>query len=73
MPTVSARIIPEPPEGTRTVLEGSPSLGPFMRGNGPTTYVCGLCRNILVENMFHGQISNIVFKCPKCQSFNEIP
>jgi len=73
MPIVKTRIIPEPRKDTRAVLMGEKLTGPFIKGNGPTTYICGVCRNILVENVFHGQIRNIVFKCPKCQSFNEIP
>lgn len=73
MPTVTARVILQPKEGTRTVLTGDTLDGPFIKGKGSTTYICGVCRNILVENVYHGQIRNIVFKCPKCQSYNEIP
>ena len=73
MPTIKARIIPKPDEGTRTVLVGKELAGPFIRGQGSTTYICGVCRNILVEKVYHGQIRNIVIKCTKCQSYNEIP
>ena len=73
MPTIPARVIAQPKEGTRTILTGDTLKGPFITGNGPTTYTCGLCKNILVEKVYHGQIRNIIFKCPKCQSYNEIP
>ena len=73
MPTIPARVIPEPEKDSRTILKGDMLQGPFIKGNGPTTYTCGICRNILVEKVYHGQIRNIVFKCPKCQSYNEIP
>lgn len=64
MPTVKARVIPKPEEGTRTVLVASETLtGPFMKGHGPTTYICGLCGNVLIESIYHGQIRSIVFKC----------
>ena len=73
MPTVTARVIPQPKKDARTVLIGDTLEGPFIKGNGSTTYICGVCRNILVENVYHGQIRNIVFRCPKGQSYNEIP
>ena len=73
MPTIAARVIPEPEKGKRTILTGDTLQDPFIKGKGPTTYTCGLCRNILVEKVYHGQVRNIVFKCPKCQSYNEIP
>lgn len=73
MHTVTARVIPKPKEDSRTVLIGNDLKGPFFKGHGPTTYICGVCRNILVEEVYHGQIRNIVFRCPKCQSYNEIP
>lgn len=73
MHTVKARVISEPQEGSRTVFVSKGLDGPFIRGHGTTTYICGVCRNILVQDVYHGQIRNIVFKCPKCQSYNEIP
>ena len=73
MPTVTARVIPQPQKDTRTILTGGSLQGPFIKGKGSTTYICGVCRNILVEKVYHGQIKNVIFKCPKCQSYNEIP
>jgi predicted RNA-binding Zn-ribbon protein involved in translation (DUF1610 family) len=73
LPTVKARVIPEPPPNTRAVFAGDTLTGPFMRGKGSTSYACGLCGNILIQDIIHGQVQNMVFKCPKCKSFNEIP
>ena len=36
-------------------------------------HICGICRTMLVENIVHGQVGNIVLKCPKCGAYNEIP
>ena len=77
MPKVACRVIPKPKEETRAVLTwNGPADQPFMKGNpgpGLATYVCGECGRNLVENIPIGQVRNIVFKCPKCESYNEIP
>ncbi len=44
-----------------------------VRGAGNTTFVCGRCRTVLIENAYHGQFRNIVIQCPKCDSYNDIP
>ena len=76
MPTSKLRIIPPPAEGTRAVLQWAADAGQFsgfIRGNGPTSYLCGLCGAKLVDGVVHGQLRNLVFRCPKCGSYNEIP
>jgi len=74
LPNVAARIISKPPENTRTVLQSDGAyFGPFIRGNGKTTYICGNCKTALLENIYPHQVRNIVFKCPKCGSYNELP
>lgn len=76
MPEVKCKIISKPEDGTRAVLyrgNETNEFFPFIKGNGPTTYICGLCRTIIVETVYHGQIRNLVFVCQKCKSYNEIP
>lgn len=71
------KVIPEPEPNTRSVLTRT-NLDPFLvvkgEGAGNTDLVCGRCSQILVVGLGTGLvISNIVIKCPKCESFNEIP
>lgn len=66
MPQIKCNIIPKPEEGSKVVFrrsDGATDLFPFIHGNGPTTYICGVCRTIIVESMYHGQVRNIVFEC----------
>lgn len=65
------RVIPEPGEGTRTIL--APDHAPLIRGGGGVIDLsCGKCGTLLAVDMASRyQASNIVFKCPSCGSFNE--
>ncbi len=68
------RPIPEPSEGTRTVLvlEGTGTV--VIRGDddeAPLTFVCGDCSAGLATEMYRGQLGKIVLKCNRCGSFNE--
>jgi len=66
-------IIPEPPAGTASVLVfGKKGKHTFIKGTGEDNYLCGTCRNVLCENITRGQVQNLVFKCPNCDSFNLI-
>ena len=71
MPTKKAKVIPEPAPGTRSVLV---ITGQFaaIQGDGDQSYVCGSCGFVFVKDVNRGQIINMVFKCPTCDSFNEI-
>jgi hypothetical protein len=66
-------IIPEPKEGTATVIILT-KKGKFQTivDGGEDNYLCGLieCGNIICKNVNRGQVSNIVFKCPNCGSYN---
>ena len=74
MPVVPAKIIPEPKNGTRSVIVPAPNVLPVFDGKtGNTSYRCGNCKAILVNRISHGQLRNLVIKCPKCSSYNEIP
>jgi hypothetical protein len=73
MQIIKAKIIPEPEPNTRTVfVKPEGQQGPFITGEGDINYVCGSCQVVLAQKAQTGQVSNIVFKCPKCQKFNEI-
>lgn len=64
-------IIPEPPAGTASVLVfGKKGKHAFMKGTGEDNLLCGSCENVLCERISRGQVRNLVFKCPNCDSYN---
>lgn len=68
-------VIPEPEPNTRAVLVIQGDL-PAFRGEGNVDFICGNkeCGQILVESVGRGiWMKNLVIRCPKCKSFNEIP
>jgi DNA-directed RNA polymerase subunit RPC12/RpoP len=68
------QIVPKPDEKRSTIFQQTgPKPFPFIKGVGDTTYVCGLCSFKLLENIQHGQVRKIVFRCPKCGSYNYVP
>lgn len=73
MTNYQLEVIAEPEPGTRAVftISGNRKFA-FIKGVGKDNYLCGSCQNIICENVNRGQISNIVFKCPYCESFNEL-
>jgi len=44
----------------------------FMLGEGKINYLCYTCGKILCKNINQGQVKDIVFLCPKCNTYNEI-
>jgi predicted RNA-binding Zn-ribbon protein involved in translation (DUF1610 family) len=71
MKNYQMQVIPEPKPGTASVLvTDRPAPFVFIRGPGSANFLCGACQSVLVEGMERGQITEVVFKCPKCGSFN---
>lgn len=67
------RVIPEPAEGTASVLvtESTDRDFTFFGGDGDTDLLCGKCGRALARGMAsRNQVQGVVFKCPGCQSFN---
>lgn len=66
-------VIPEPEEGTRTVLayQGEGTIA--IQGSTKPNLVmdCGACGVPLVAGVGVNQIINIVFRCKGCGAFNE--
>ena len=49
------------------------SVGNKIKGEGGNlNFLCGKCRNVLVEGIHSGQLKNIVLRC-KCGDFNKVP
>ena len=65
------KVIPEPEEGTASVLVQKNKV-PTFKGDGEDNYLCGKCKFTICEKIKHGQFVNIVFKCPNCESYNTI-
>lgn len=72
---IPMKVIRPPKKGTRAILQSGDTSKEFIfivGDGGNIDYVCGHCGNIICKNVFEGQIKNIVFKCPKCNHYNEI-
>ncbi|MEN6552187.1 MAG: hypothetical protein ABFC34_04785 [Methanobacterium sp.] len=74
MSIIEMRVIPEPEEGTRAVFTTTSTEEDFvfMRLNGNNDYICSNCKRVLCKNAEKGDVSNIVFCCPKCKSYVEL-
>lgn len=67
---ISLKPIPEPKPNSRTVLIAK--ISPLIKGVGDIDLVCAKCGEILVEGISHEQIKNIVIRCPKCNTYNDV-
>lgn len=74
--TTPMKIIRKPAKGSRTVFKTDNTEEDFVffLADGNIDYVCGNpgCGKVLCKNVRPGQISNVVFRCPKCNKYNEI-
>jgi hypothetical protein len=68
---IRAKVIPEPTDGTKTVFKKD-GVEPIVIGDGDTSYVCGNCDHVLLSNVRKEELSDIVYVCFSCGSFNEI-
>lgn len=64
------RVIEKPTEISRAIFSFADAR-PKLIGQGNINYVCGTCGAILVERAWKQSLSNIVVRCPSCQSYNE--
>jgi hypothetical protein len=66
-------VIPEPEEGTRSVMVPTHD-GPTFKGDlatVPVICVCGDCGHTLLEGITTSQVQGIVIKCAECGAYNE--
>jgi DNA-directed RNA polymerase subunit RPC12/RpoP len=73
---VPLRVIPEPEEGTRSVLitDSKDEDFVFIRGEDPRVRLsldCGNCGKPLIIGIPRMKIINVVFQCPRCGSYND--
>jgi DNA-directed RNA polymerase subunit RPC12/RpoP len=64
------KIVTEPKK-TQTVY-ASKTLPVIKSKAGDTTYLCGNCGAKIGETIVEGKFKNVVLKCPKCNSYNEV-
>lgn len=69
---IQLHVIPEPEPNTRSVLlyTGPGTVG--VTGDGNVTMICGNCGSPLLENVKVAQFQGLVFRCNKCEAFNEV-
>jgi DNA-directed RNA polymerase subunit RPC12/RpoP len=66
------QIIKKPAETSRAIFSFVDTK-PKLIGEGNIDYVCGTCGATLVERGWKQSLSNVVIRCPSCQSYNEFP
>ncbi|MEM3443003.1 MAG: hypothetical protein QXM86_04010 [Candidatus Bathyarchaeia archaeon] len=66
------RVIEAPAKNTRVIFYSQVAM-PMFIGQGNINYLCGACGAKLIERAWRKTFSNIVIKCPSCQSCNEFP
>jgi hypothetical protein len=70
MPTVKARIVPEPEARGRSII--APPIAPAIRGNGSLDILCGGCGTVLIERVqSHLALHNMIIRCPRCRQCND--
>jgi len=47
-------------------------MAPFVIGEGVLDYNCGSCGHMMLKSLRWGQITQAVYKCPKCGCYNQI-
>ena len=69
------RVISKPEEGTKKVWQkkGEEEGALIFKGSGDLDFECGKCPAVLAEGLEEGELRDVVFRCPVCGSFNEIP
>lgn len=70
MPTEELRVIELAENHRRIVLDGTEV--PLLQRAGDTDYRCGACGTVLVEQAWHWEVRNLVFRCPSCGVYNEV-
>ena len=67
------KLIQKPNNKTRVLIETNNNTLPLFNGEGNVTSICGNCGAVLVERGWKLSLNNIVFRCPSCQTYSEIP
>ncbi len=70
---IRLHVIPEPAQGTRSVMIKTGGGSLVMRGDGAPRVVmdCGACGTRLVQGVAVSQFGQVALRCNSCGSFNE--
>ena len=74
--TFKMRILPSKPI-TGTVFSKDNfiqerKMEPFVIGEGVIDYMCGSCGHVMLQSLRWAQVTQAVYKCPKCGNYNQI-
>ena len=67
------KLVQKPKNKTRVLIETNNKTLPIFKGDGNVTSICGNCDATLVERAWKLSLNNIVFRCPFCRTYSEIP
>lgn len=70
---IRLRVIQEAAANTREILIIQLPEITFFSDDGVTDFICGRCKAVLANSITEGQLGNLILKCNKCQSLNELP
>jgi phage FluMu protein Com len=70
--SLKLKIIEEPKPNSRAIFISGNKIT-FFTGEGNINHLCRNCNYVLNERVWTRSLSNIVIKCPVCDSFNEVP
>jgi len=73
--TFQMRILTKPFIGTVFSRDNIPEvrrMNPYVTGEGDLSYNCGSCGLPLLRSIGRGQVTQVIYKCPKCGSYNQI-
>jgi hypothetical protein len=75
MPDIKGKVIPKP-DNERDILNmqfpNDEENQPLITGSGDISIFCGSCSRILCRNLTEGQVQNVVIRCNRCKSYNDI-
>jgi phage FluMu protein Com len=67
------KLVKEPEPKSCVIIYSENKNLPFFEGEGNINSRCSRCGAMLVKRAWKLSISNIILKCPSCQSYNEFP
>jgi predicted RNA-binding Zn-ribbon protein involved in translation (DUF1610 family) len=74
--TFKMKILPSRPiEGTifsKDNFAQERRMEPFVTGEGVIDYQCGSCGHFMLKSLRWAQVTQAVYKCPKCGNYNQI-
>jgi predicted RNA-binding Zn-ribbon protein involved in translation (DUF1610 family) len=74
--TFVMRLLPSKPVGSTVFSHDNftqeKRMDPFVVGEGVLDYNCGHCGHMMLRSLQPRQLTQAVYKCPKCGEYNQI-